>query len=146
LYGDDDTRLCQKCDTSCGTCTGPLQADCLTCNFRLGYAQKGTQCQKVVCQKGTYMQVDNFTKLTQCLSCMPQCESCDARFPFYCTKCGSNFMDFPVEDHNGYFTCKTCEDFVGFKTGIGGSCEGIFYVIMTIRNMWRRQTYGNFVM
>ena len=123
-YGDELYHQCRNCDASCQTCLGPTSSDCLTCKISLGYAQKTTpgagQCQKVVCSQGQYLNIST-TKAT-CLSCNPECDSCNSNYPTRCTKCKKQYIE--TNDQQGLVICQTCSDFLGLKQGAGSTCDG----------------------
>lgn len=41
---DPTNVYCDRCDTSCLTCFGPLSSNCLTCSSRFVYQQVGSSC------------------------------------------------------------------------------------------------------
>ena len=69
---------CNKCHSSCETCSGPLGTDCLSCED--AYLHEDRTCGP--CQDGTYLEEEN------CLECDDMCETCESLE--VCTSCIEN--------------------------------------------------------
>lgn len=122
-YPDESSRVCNNCDISCESCTGPTFKDCLKCNSSLGYTADSNpgQCNLIKCYDGQYLSFVSNQAI--CLPCGPRCESCNDGFPTKCTKCKSGFLEFP--DDQGTVDCKICNEIPGLMNGKNEfTCQG----------------------
>jgi hypothetical protein len=55
LFGRKTTQTCEPCAEACGTCFGPSDNECLSCNTAAGYRHlTETACAIPTCADGTY--------------------------------------------------------------------------------------------
>ena len=70
FYGN--RTLCQKCDPSCGTCTGNGSSQCLTC-VDVSYTFSNGVCTKQTPSVAGYFQS---SPSANCTACSPYCTDC----------------------------------------------------------------------
>lgn len=126
-YGDTVLGLCNKCDISCSTCSGPTNSDCTSCDASVQLVKATSfgpsACKLMVCKDGQYYFYNKTSRQPLCLDCNPECDTCNKSFPDSCTKCTKAFIEFP-STVNGLVLCKTCGDLRGFKNSKTTACEG----------------------
>ncbi|EAR88128.2 zinc finger lsd1 subclass family protein (macronuclear) [Tetrahymena thermophila SB210] len=79
-YKDSTTVQCLDCDSSCQSCSGPQNTQCLSCSQSLYLDQN--MC-KSNCQDGYYQNTQNNT----CSKCDASCSTCSGSSPTNCLKC-----------------------------------------------------------
>lgn len=72
---------CLSCHSSCKSCYGPTNTNCLSCLPGLVYYQN--TCRKN-CPVGTFFR-RNF--IQECVKCHPLCETCTGAMPSQCSSC-----------------------------------------------------------
>jgi hypothetical protein len=82
-YTDQLLGICQKCDSSCGTCSEGGALACLTC--ALGLIRNDKVC---ISACPSY----RFPVLGQCQDCAQPCVSCDGPLSVNCTACKSGTL------------------------------------------------------
>ena len=128
-YGDDTTRKCELCDSTCKTCNGPSSQNCLSCNINLGYFDKNPNimgpCKLKTCVSNQYLGTNPISQKVECINCLPECETCDNKFPGYCIKCKKKYIAV-LTNIVGYYQCRLCEFYKGLKSPaiLGSPCEG----------------------
>ncbi|EAR95046.2 TNFR/NGFR cysteine-rich region family protein (macronuclear) [Tetrahymena thermophila SB210] len=88
-YGNSYTALCEQCDASCATCSGPNNNQCLSCKNSLFLLQASGTCVSN-CPNG-YSQ-NNL--LNQCQKCDSSCKECSGTSNTQCTSCISQLILF----------------------------------------------------
>ena len=97
---------CYECDTSCATCNGPSNDDCLTCAAVAEFRQKTTNFCLSSCPSNEFISVENNIKycVTSCTSvqyadgsntctlCDSSCASCNGAGTTACTSCNSPLL------------------------------------------------------
>ena len=87
FFGETTTNICDPCNSTCGTCNGPLSNNCLICDspryFKAGYCV--TDCG------GGFYPIDTPTR--QCNTCHPFCNTCNGDNINNCLSCiGSRYL------------------------------------------------------
>ncbi|XP_058061771.1 furin-like protease 2 [Anopheles bellator] len=103
---------CHPCHSTCETCTGPTENDCLTCTSNL--LLQGQRCVNV-CDDGYYMEVGVCAKClhtcTQCVSRM-NCTACMRGLQLQSGECRTTCADGYYSDRGTcakcYLSCHTC--------------------------------------
>uniref|UniRef100_A0A182N4U3 EGF-like domain-containing protein n=1 Tax=Anopheles dirus TaxID=7168 RepID=A0A182N4U3_9DIPT len=103
---------CHPCHSTCETCTGPTENECLTCASSL--LLQGQRCVNV-CDEGYYMEVGVCAKClhtcTQCVSRM-NCTSCMKGLQLQSGECRTTCADGYYSDRGTcakcYLSCHTC--------------------------------------
>uniref|UniRef100_A0A2M4DS50 furin n=1 Tax=Anopheles darlingi TaxID=43151 RepID=A0A2M4DS50_ANODA len=103
---------CHPCHSTCETCTGPTENDCLTCTSNL--LLQGQRCVNV-CDDGYYMEVGVCAKClhtcTQCVSRM-NCTACMKGLQLQSGECRTTCADGYYSDRGTcakcYLSCHTC--------------------------------------
>lgn len=138
----DANNVCQLCNDTCYTCTGPLNSECTLCYNYQNRVLSGTTC---ICDtQGFY---DDGSSLV-CPSCHYSCKSCSGPSSSQCTACESTYHRSLVTNTcpclTGYYdpgtqvcsachiTCATCTSSTSttclscyatmFRTLSSGSC------------------------
>jgi len=130
FYADSNIRECLPCDSTCKTCSGPLNSDCITCDIQKGlikYTNDPGFCLKAFCNDG-YFSYLNITKNTiECLPCDKTCATCiEDSGPSFCLSCKSGLKAISVGDGTKKVYCKACEHLMfGLYTASDGSCKEI---------------------
>jgi len=128
LYGDDLTGYCESCYFSCLTCLGPLNTDCIQCNFEKGFSRSDGdtgECLMTVCPEGSYLNIDISKQIAECKKCHNTCKTCLEYGANKCTLCKIRLTPFPAETE-GYFRCKSCSEISpGFITLPDFTCQEI---------------------
>ena len=90
-FPDSTTKLCTICHTSCYTCTGSLDTNCIDC---YSHASKGVD-GKCTCDLTYYLVVVNLCSTPQacttCTSCSTGCEICSGNGATDCSSCITNY-------------------------------------------------------
>jgi proprotein convertase subtilisin/kexin type 5 len=87
LYGDIDSRNCLVCHSSCSTCQGPMESDCLTCGSNRTLSSG--HCI-VGCPHGSFQSVEG--KQITCQLCDAACAECTGDGNGHCTKCKDEYV------------------------------------------------------
>uniref|UniRef100_A0A1S4GGJ0 furin n=1 Tax=Anopheles gambiae TaxID=7165 RepID=A0A1S4GGJ0_ANOGA len=103
---------CHPCHSTCETCTGPTENECLTCASNL--LLQGARCVNV-CDEGYYMEVGVCAKClhtcTQCVSRM-NCTACMKGLQLQSGECRTTCADGYYSDRGTcakcYLSCHTC--------------------------------------
>ncbi|XP_041766317.1 furin-like protease 2 isoform X2 [Anopheles merus] len=103
---------CHPCHSTCETCTGPTENECLTCASNL--LLQGARCVNV-CDDGYYMEVGVCAKClhtcTQCVSRM-NCTACMKGLQLQSGECRTTCADGYYSDRGTcakcYLSCHTC--------------------------------------
>jgi len=83
-----DGLLCKKCDSSCESCSGPFDIQCLTCTLPM-VLYKGSCISIDYCPNSTYISIKNvqgFEQIT-CIDCDKTCETCIGPYNTDCSSC-----------------------------------------------------------
>ena len=114
---DKSSNKCTPCHSSCGTCSGPEETQCLTC--KEGYLQINNLCKScgdncLVCQdeKNCKTCKDHFfpDSSNQCQKCDDTCQTCHGTSPNDCDDC----IDGYFKSNNLCRQCNpNCEQCVG---------------------------------
>lgn len=65
----DFNKVCQNCDKTCLTCTGPNENNCLDCDYNVAIKTPENKC---VCKQGYFKESTNKT----CVQCDAKCKEC----------------------------------------------------------------------
>ncbi|KAL4512376.1 hypothetical protein ABPG72_005378 [Tetrahymena utriculariae] len=97
-YGDDASKSCKLCDSSCLTCKGSNNSDCLSCPGEITL-QNGTCPPK--CSS------NQIWKNNLCQNCHNSCSSCFDLDEYSCISCSNANYTF-LQDQNGKKKCVDC--------------------------------------
>ncbi|KAL4441097.1 hypothetical protein ABPG74_002047 [Tetrahymena malaccensis] len=86
-YGNSYTAMCEQCDSSCATCSGPKDNQCLSCKNSLFYLQASGTCVSN-CPSGYFQN----SLLNQCQKCDSSCKECSGTQNTQCTSCLSQLI------------------------------------------------------
>ncbi|KAL4489764.1 hypothetical protein ABPG72_022404 [Tetrahymena utriculariae] len=86
-YGNSKTAMCEQCDNSCATCSGPSNNQCLSCENSLFYLQTSGACVSN-CPSGYFQN----NLLNQCQKCDSTCKECSGTSNTQCTSCSSQLI------------------------------------------------------
>ncbi|EAR96176.2 REJ domain protein (macronuclear) [Tetrahymena thermophila SB210] len=110
----DSSNLCQPCDSTCQTCNGTKNTNCIICRSGL-HMQLSTNLCVQNCDSNEFL-----NSLSQCQKCDNSCKTCDGSSSNNCKSCYSNFYLFNQSCvplcPNGYslntntFACEPCQD------------------------------------
>ena len=101
-YQNQTNRTCLLCDSSCLSCSGPSNFECITCIIpTMVISTPPSQCQ---CSNGSYF---NDT-LNICALCDNSCVTCSGYGSLSCSKCKSNsFLQSNLPPSSCDTTCKS---------------------------------------
>ncbi|EAR96182.2 REJ domain protein (macronuclear) [Tetrahymena thermophila SB210] len=110
----DSSNQCQPCHSSCQTCNGTQNTNCIICKSGL-HMQLSTNLCVQQCDSNEFLNA-----LSQCQKCDNSCKTCDGSSPNNCKSCYSSFYLYnkscvPVCP-NGYslntntLACEPCQD------------------------------------
>ncbi|EAS00424.2 zinc finger lsd1 subclass family protein (macronuclear) [Tetrahymena thermophila SB210] len=95
-YRDQQTLKCMQCDSSCLTCNGPLNINCLSCSPKLTMSSIG-KC--TICDEGEFYQkneqqdIQNDTiDYLSCKKCDSSCQYCNGLTKYDCVTCMSGLF------------------------------------------------------
>ncbi|XP_006463869.1 hypothetical protein AGABI2DRAFT_120662 [Agaricus bisporus var. bisporus H97] len=122
-----DGVTCQKCDSSCSTCSGS-STFCLSCSSQTQLTFNGACVAADSCPKSTFAS----DSTTSCISCHPDCSECSDSGFNKCTACPTerpvlvNGRCLSTCSKNEYWDsnaneCKACDSSCGSCTGPGSS-------------------------
>ncbi|KAL4493947.1 hypothetical protein ABPG72_021964 [Tetrahymena utriculariae] len=74
--------VCQNCDSSCATCSGPANTNCLSCSGS-NFLDSTTNSCVTTCPNGTYKNTTN----NKCSPCDPTCTTCNGPSNSQCLSC-----------------------------------------------------------
>lgn len=103
---------CQKCDSSCQSCSGPLASDCITCPSFSKFRLNGTSCE--TCTSSLCLKCDsdpNVCDITYSpLACRDRCTTCDSIYKCNTAGCPSGYVAADLNNNciacvNGCLTC-----------------------------------------
>ena len=80
--------MCESCDPSCGTCSGPASTECISCSGTNAPFLTSGQCVAACPSSGTFVELIG-TQAT-CSSCHSSCETCSAAHSSACLTCPSS--------------------------------------------------------
>ncbi|EAR94687.2 latrophilin/CL-like GPS domain protein (macronuclear) [Tetrahymena thermophila SB210] len=86
MFGNQITQMCQNCDTSCSTCNGPYQFDCLSCQDPSKVVKEGVCVDPNQCIGSYFLDKNN-----NCSPCDQGCLSCN-QTSSNCSLCDSNYF------------------------------------------------------
>nr|Q9NJ15.1 RecName: Full=Proprotein convertase subtilisin/kexin type 5; AltName: Full=Proprotein convertase PC6-like; Short=aPC6; Flags: Precursor [Branchiostoma californiense]AAF26301.1 proprotein convertase aPC6B isoform [Branchiostoma californiense] len=95
----DENDVCQDCDDSCDTCTGPDATDCVTCADE--DLLQESQCVES-CSSGYFQQE------YECLKCHATCASCSGSRDDQCLTC-SGHLELDEDTHRCITSCEDGE-------------------------------------
>jgi len=128
MYGDEITRTCKVCDSTCAKCNGPTDNDCTGCvlGFNLDNVEKNTgHCVEKACLENTYLSINKDTQTAECLPCDNSCKTCKGLSRNDCIECAKTF--FAKQVSSSLVRCISCQEMhPGFFYSIRGVCEGNF--------------------
>ncbi|EAR96178.2 surface protein (macronuclear) [Tetrahymena thermophila SB210] len=110
----NSSNQCQPCDSTCQTCNGPQNTNCMICKSGL-HMQLSTSLCVQSCDSNEFLNA-----LSQCQKCDNSCKTCDGSSSSNCKSCYSNYYLYnkscvPVCP-NGYslntntLACEPCQD------------------------------------
>ena len=83
MYADGSSS-CAACDVACGTCSGPLASECLSCtNAATPFVSSG-ECV-AECGNGTFVELSGAS--AACVPCHASCAECSGPSSTSCTSC-----------------------------------------------------------
>eukprot|EP00058_Branchiostoma_floridae_P016157 XP_002601645.1 hypothetical protein BRAFLDRAFT_124316 [Branchiostoma floridae] len=109
----DENDVCQDCDDSCETCTGPDATDCVTCADE--DLLQESQCVES-CSSGYFQQE------YECLKCHATCASCSGSRDDQCLTC-SGHLELDEDTHRCITSCEDGE--YGTEEGTCEDCNSI---------------------
>ena len=109
----DSSQVCQACDSTCGTCTGPSSSECLSCTSSSTPFLHSGSCIASCPVDGTFVDVQGSVNL--CTACHSTCQQCSGSGSTDCTSCPSSGT--PLMDSGACVSA--CPD---GKYESGGSC------------------------
>ena len=127
MYLDKKIKICLRCSSICKTCIGSKNGECTSCYYNKGYILEEGYCRKIICQPGTYLDIDT---LPRCLKCDSACRTCDGIGNTKCFECNKGYVSTPMQDLK-MVKCDLCPK--GFYSDNNGVCQGI--IKYTFRNM-----------
>nr|CAD7197486.1 unnamed protein product [Timema douglasi] len=106
---------CRPCHSTCETCTGPTEYNCISCESPL--LLHGTQCL-TTCLTGLYLDQDT------CMPCLHTCQSCTSRVN--CTQCTPG-LHLQGGECEGRLNCTSCTAPFMLERGLCIKCLGSQY-------------------
>ena len=86
-YANATSGLCEPCEATCGTCTGPARTDCLTCTSDATPLLHNGACVDACPDNGTFVEVVG--SQGTCVTCHASCETCSGAVSSSCLTCPS---------------------------------------------------------
>lgn len=94
---------CTSCHSTCGSCSGNLPTNCLTC-ANASYTFTSGVCILRQCDSGFYLN----TSIQQCKRCLEYCASCSSEI-----SCDTCITGFQVQTISIIIVAQTCEEICG---------------------------------
>ncbi|XP_045081890.1 proprotein convertase subtilisin/kexin type 5-like [Coregonus clupeaformis] len=88
-FGNTTTGTCDRCDPSCGKCSGRGSGDCLNCRDGYLYLKQSGQCLQT-CPTNYFPD----TRAKICRKCHPTCKTCKDEGALFCKSCFEGFRFF----------------------------------------------------
>lgn len=111
-YYESSTKICEQCESSCKTCTGPTGADCSSCNPPNDLIDGYCQVQIPICGSGQYINGPG------CGNCDLSCAECTGGSSNQCSACSTLkflyqnicYTTCPSKMYGGSGTCLPCDN------------------------------------
>ena len=121
-YTEMETRICRKCDVTCGQCTGPTPSDCSVCSKGMPFRFKGF-CFSGRCPYGSQQMGGSISEDEVVCGCDDSCATCEydeINSRVNCLTCSN--QEFTIANDKGKCVKTTdCDvkNFADFSSGTG---------------------------